>query len=292
MKTVSHLFVFFALALSVTAQTSAPVSSSPLKHIVIIFQENRTPDNLFYALCLPPYGTSASCSTSPSDTQYNIKMHNWLDKSVSGGTIEPQPEPLAIQYDMSHAHSGFTAECDADPATGKCKMDGAAGTGCTGTCLTQPQFRYVAAGQATPYMDLATQYGWANYMFQTNQGPSFPAHQFMFGGTSAPDAASDALGVYASENMSKSGVAGTSAVAGCTAPSDTVVQLITPSGENPKDQVYPCFQHKTMADLLTGSLELALLHAQRRLYLERSECHREPLSIHRAGRHMRRQGLD
>jgi len=37
-----------------------------------------------------------------------------------------------------------------------------------------------------PYFDIATNYGFANYMFQTNEGPSFPAHQFIFGGTSAP----------------------------------------------------------------------------------------------------------
>jgi hypothetical protein len=82
-------------------------------------------------------------------------------------------------------------------------------------------------------------------MFQTNQGPSFPAHQFIFGGTSAPSAADDAAGIYASENMS-----GTSKIAGCTAPAGTTVQLIDPSGENQK--VYPCFEHSTLPDLLTG----------------------------------------
>jgi phospholipase C len=82
-------------------------------------------------------------------------------------------------------------------------------------------------------------------MFQTNQGPSFPAHQFMFGGTSAPSAADDAAGIYASENMS-----GTSKIAGCTAPAGTTVQLIDPSGENQK--IYPCFEHSTLPDLLTG----------------------------------------
>ena len=29
-----------------------------IQHIVIIFQENRTPDNLFQGLCIPPYGLS------------------------------------------------------------------------------------------------------------------------------------------------------------------------------------------------------------------------------------------
>ena len=85
-------------------------------------------------------------------------------------------------------------------------------------------------------------------MFQTNQGPSFPAHQFIFGGTSAPSAADDAAGTFASENTG-----GASSVAGCAAPTGTTVELINPtSGENSK--IYPCFEHQTMADLLPPSL--------------------------------------
>jgi hypothetical protein len=89
-------------------------------------------------------------------------------------------------------------------------------------------------------------------MFQTNQGPSFPAHQFIFGGTSAPSAADDAAGIFASENMSNTGVTGTSAATGCTAPADTTVQLIGPTGETQK--VYPCFEHSTVPDILTSAL--------------------------------------
>ena len=41
-------------------------------------------------------------------------------------------------------------------------------------------------GILDPYFQLAEQYGFANYMFQTNQGPSYSAHQFLFSGTAAP----------------------------------------------------------------------------------------------------------
>ena len=79
------------------------------------------------------------------------------------------------------------------------RMDGAGDIPCSGTCATTPQFKFVdnSTGILDPYLELATQYGWANYMFQTNQGPSFPAHQFVFGGTSAPNAADDAAGIFA-----------------------------------------------------------------------------------------------
>jgi len=218
-------------------------------HVVVIFQENRTPDNLFQGLCQPPFGTAASCSASPTSSQYNIQTKNWLDRSSSSGVTQPSPVALANKYDLSHAHSAFVAQCDIDTITGACRMDGSSSVRCNGQCPAKPQFRYAenSGGILNPYLELATQYGWANYMFQTNQGPSFPAHQFIFGGPSAPSAADDAAGVYASENMS-----GTGSTAGCTAAAGTTVQLIDPTGENRK--VYPCFEHSTMADLLPGGV--------------------------------------
>jgi phospholipase C len=224
------------------------------KHVVVIFQENRTPDNLFQGLCSPPFGSANSCSVMPNTSQYNIQTSNWLDKTSTTGVTQPSPVPLANKYDLSHAHSAFVTQCDQDPLTAACKMDGGAAVACSGRCTAKAQFRYVdnSSGAVSPYLQLATQYGWANYMFQTNQGPSFPAHQFIFGGTSAPSAADDAAGIFASENMSNTGVTGTSAAAGCTAPADTTVQLIGPTGETQK--IYPCFEHSTVPDILTSAL--------------------------------------
>jgi len=219
------------------------------QHVVVIVQENRTPDNLFQGLCVPPYGSANPCSTSPTASQYDIQTGNWLNKKSSTGVTQPSTVALANKYDLSHAHSAFTVMCDADSVTGACKMDGAGSVACSGRCPTKPQFRFVdnSTGILNPYLDLATQYGWANYMFQTNQGPSFPAHQFLFGGTSAPSAADDAAGIFASENMS-----GTAKTAGCTAEAGTTVQLIDPAGENSK--TYPRFEHRTMADVLPSTV--------------------------------------
>ena len=211
----------------------------------MIVQENRTPDNLFQGLCSPPFGSAASCSSNPSALKYDIQTGNWLNKNSASGTTQPLPVPLANDYDLYHSHTAFVQMCDANPFTKGCKMDGAGDITCVGTCLTQPQFRFVdnSTGTVNPYLQLATQFGWANYMFQTNQGPSFPAHQFLFGGTSAPTAADDAAGVFAAENMT-----GSDQLSGCIAPASTTVQLIDPSGET--RQVYPCFEHRTMADVL------------------------------------------
>jgi phospholipase C len=233
------LMLWFSGAVLAGAQTPN------FQHIVLIIQENRTPDNLFQGLCVP----TAICSTTPTAAQYNIQTRNWKNKTQPGGVIQPLSVPLAAAYDLAHTHTAFLRACDLNKTTGTCAMDGSAAVTCIGTCPTQPQFRYVdnSTGTVNPYLQLAQQYGWANYMFQTNQGPSFPAHQFLFGGTSAPTTLDDAAGVFSSENMAAPGLAG------CIAPATTLVRLILPPGiEN--QFVFPCFEHNTIPDVLPANV--------------------------------------
>ncbi len=239
--------ILLLLAWLGTGLAHAQISS--FQHVVVIVQENRTPDNLFQGLCATPRAAANLCSTMPNASQYNIQTNNWLDKTSPSGVTQPSTVALANQYDLSHAHSAFVSMCDA-AANGACRNDGAAAVECAGTCPAKPQFRFVdnSTRAVQPYLEMATQYGWANYMFQTNQGPSFPAHQFIFGGTSAPSATDDKNGTFASGNIT-----GASSVAGCTAPAGTTVELINAQGiEN--QTTYPCFEHETMADLLPSSL--------------------------------------
>ncbi len=242
MKPTAKVLLLLTLSTAICAQ--AQISS--FQHVIIVVQENRTPDNLFQGLCSAPFGTASSCSTSPTSSQYNIQTSNWVDKTSSTGTTQPSTVPLDNSWDPSHAHSAFTSMCD-KTSSGTCKMDGGANNYCYGSCPTKPPYHYVVNTSSilNPYLTLATSYGWANYMFQTNQGPSYPAHQFLFGGTSAPSAADDAIATFASENVNPD-ISGT--VAGCIAIASTTVELITSAGgEN--QTIYPCFDHQTMADL-------------------------------------------
>jgi phospholipase C len=225
---------------------SAQAQVSNFQHVIVVFQENRNPDNLFQGLCRPPFGTAKSCSTAPTGSQYDIQTSNWLDNTSATGIRQPGTVPLASNYDITHTHKAFTQLCDLN-SEGACRMDGAAAIWCSGTCPSNPAFHYVSNtnGILDPYLTLATQYGWANYMFQTNQGPSFPAHQFIFGGTSAPSAADDAIGTFAMDNVKNSGIAGCIALAG------SYVTLITPDSQS--QTMYPCFDHQTMADLFNDA---------------------------------------
>ncbi len=221
---------------------AAPASIASFQHIVLIVQENRTPDNLFHELCAPPFGSAATCSTTPGPGQYDIQTANWLDKTSSTGVTQPAPASVISLFDLGHAHANFQAMCDPNSA-GTCQMDGAGTNTCIGICPPKPEYQYVAntTGVLNPYLTLATQFGWANYMFQTNQGGSFPAHEILFGGTSAPSAADDAAGIFVTNNAIND-------QAGCAAVANTMVQLLYPTGAT--EQIYPCFEHSTVSDVL------------------------------------------
>jgi hypothetical protein len=151
--------IAIAIALMLCTAFNAFAAKSPFKHIVVIVQENRTPDNLFQGLCSPPYGSAQSCSTSPSSSQYNIQTSNWLNKYSPTGVTQPGPIPPSPGYDLNHDHPGFEAMCDRD-SSGVCRVDGAANVSCTrGPCPANPQFKYIdnSTGILNPYLELATQ---------------------------------------------------------------------------------------------------------------------------------------
>ncbi len=195
---------------------------SLIQHVVVIFQENRTPDNLFQDPVLIARGADIASSGINS----------------TGQTIPLSPEDLANNYDLSHSHSAFVRMYDGG------KMDGAnlvaviCSKNATNCPLPNAQFMYVNPADVQPYFQLAEQYTFGDRMFQTNQGPSFPAHQFILSGTSAPTATSN---LFAAENP----LGG----AGCIAPDAATVALIDPSGAESSKQ-YPCFEHPTLTDLL------------------------------------------
>ncbi len=100
-----------------------------------------------------------------------------------------------------------------------------------------------------PYFNIAQNYGYANYTFQTNQGPSFPAHQFLLSGTSAPVKYNDPSGDWTwfdTEN-----VFGSSGSSGCPAPSGAYTIEIDPNFV--QHQIFPCYEHATLTDLLDAA---------------------------------------
>ena len=185
---MKRLFPLFLLLLSTVFATA-----QQFNHIVLVIQENRTPDNLF-----------SSCSIPGADL-------------VQVGSAVP----LSVPYDLGHTHTSYLSNAK-EKWPSKAKA-------------------YVQASDVQPYCQLANQSGFANRMFQTNQGPSYPAHQFLFGGTSI---ISPTSATFASEN--------TSGAAGCDAPYTSTVLTLLPTGQS-GGKVYPCFEHQTLSDLLDAA---------------------------------------
>ncbi len=199
---MNKLFPLTLAALGLATPASAQITA--FQHIILVIQENRTPDNFFQGLCKPTPTNPAPCSTAVSGQQqlYNIQIPSagWLDKTSKTGTTAPHAVRFGIGYDLAHDHIGFRAQCDLK--SGSCAMDGAAKVHCTvrsQSCPAKAAFGYVDEG-VEPYLDLVKSYGWANYMFQSNQGNSYPAHQFLFAATSAPTKADDHAGNFVSDS--------------------------------------------------------------------------------------------
>jgi phospholipase C len=211
------------------SQTLPLAVAAVIQHIVIIFQENRTPDNLFQDPVLIARG--ADIASSGKNSQGQMIPLTPIDLGTSGSN--PQ------SYDLDHAHGAFVQMYDGG------KMDGADLVSCSpaANCPPNPQFKYVLPADVQPYFALAEQYTFGDRMFQTNQGPSFPAHQFIIAGTSAPTATSR---LFASENP-------TLRPAGCIASALNTVKMIDAAGsETAQPAQYPCFEHATVTDLLAA----------------------------------------
>jgi phospholipase C len=214
-----------AAAALLASHAAAAQPAGGFKHIIIVVQENRTPDNLFGSN--PKFEPGVDIASSGVNSK--------------GATIALTAVPLAGCYDIAHTHAAFEAALTAGFDTEPYTLD---------KCPAVPanaQFKYVdnSAGVVQPYFDLAENFGFANRMFQTNQGPSFPAHQFLFGGTSAPQASTT---LFSAENLAVTGNAG------CIAPTGQTVALIDGNGsETTHAPTFPCYDHQTLADLLDAA---------------------------------------
>jgi phospholipase C len=184
---------------------------------VIIVQENRTPDNLFHGL------PNADIANSGLNSQ--------------GQTIELQQVPLVTSWGGAHTHHSFEQSYDNG------KMDGfdLVTIGCHNNCNIppNPMYSYVNPSDVEPYFQMAEQYTFGDRMFQTNEGPSFPAHLFLISGTSAPDATSN---LFVAEDPYP-----LTDTIGCGAPPTEMVQMINPFGEENSVE-FPCFDPPAIVD--------------------------------------------
>ncbi|MBV8344690.1 MAG: hypothetical protein JO190_06825 [Candidatus Eremiobacteraeota bacterium] len=202
--------------------------SSPIQHVVIVVQENRTTNDLFNGF--PGAGTVLEGQNS------------------HGQTVQLRPRSLTAPYYIGHSHPNFETEYANGQLNGfdlvksrclyhyRCPAAGIRAYG------------YVPKREVRPYFDMAARYAFGADMFQTNQGPSFPAHQYILSGTST---VFDGAPLRAAESPRTPKLKNTG---GCDSPSGSTVALIDPNG-NEDHSAYPCFERNSlMALVLAKSL--------------------------------------
>jgi phospholipase C len=139
----------------VPSSTVSPVPGSPIQHIVVIMQENRSFDNLFNGF---PGADTVQSGMS------------------SGKSIPLKPISLGDSRGLEHTHHRWWQDWDNG------NMDGFENNG--GSPSTLP-YSYVPEKDVEPYWTLANEFVIGDRMFQSNTGPSFVAHQYMIAGQSA-----------------------------------------------------------------------------------------------------------
>ncbi len=135
-------------------------STSPIRHVVFVIQENRSFNDLFMGY--------------PGATTQRYGYDEY------GNKIALQPIGLVTDWDLAHDAIGFFAACDAKgklPGT-DCKMDGWNEELATQGHPTNPAYGYVPRSEIRPYWTIARQYVLADRMFASNLDGSFVAHQY------------------------------------------------------------------------------------------------------------------
>jgi phospholipase C len=195
-----------------------PVIGSPIRHVIVIVQENRTFDNLFAASILARGSPYPGANTSQT-------------ADVDGRQIGLKPVPLENPGDPSHSHAALLGEWNNG------KMDGFGTDKVRETfdwIKPPPDFAYafVPDSETTIYHLLAAHYALADENFAPRLVPTLPSHYTMA--------------------TAQSRIAGNpnSNIWGCDAKPGTTVPLFGAGEEVITPGVFPCFDQPTIGDLL------------------------------------------
>jgi phospholipase C len=171
-------------------------SGSPIKHIVLVIQENRSFNNLF--------------ATFPGATGATVGK-----ELVHGKTkrITLSEVPLEDKKDLIHSYTGFLTAYNGGKMNGFNLIRRLLSSSPEG----KEPYEYVRPSDVVPYWTLASTYALANAMFTTQGSESFPAHQDLIRGGTAIDSTESLIDDIPNVNESW----------GCDSPSTSKTSLIT-----------------------------------------------------------------
>ncbi|MGC1379418.1 MAG: alkaline phosphatase family protein [Candidatus Baltobacteraceae bacterium] len=212
-------------ALPARTARDAGTGPTPIQHVVIVIQENRSFDNLF-ATYPGADGTTQGMMQTPSGGDVSVPL---------------QMVDLVYPCDFGHSYNGFIKEYDGG------KMDGFGSIGGGKKCpgkAGMATYQYVNPADIVPYWQIAESYVLADQTFQTQGSGSFTGHQDLIaGGTTINPAKTKTLVDFPSKKPW-----------GCDAPKNTLTSVLIAKGsriayrydQGPR----PCVTYATLRDLL------------------------------------------
>ncbi len=229
-------------------------SASPIKHVIIMIQENRSFDNFFATFPGADGTKTGQAAAMPSPIASSCASNKYHPRVITSPTTVPLtkvsltglgfPNKFGWDNDLDHIYTGYLAELDGG------KMDGydvvrfgPNGEGPQAECTYA--YQYVDPNDIKPYWDIAKQYVLADHMFQTQGSSSFTAHQDLIAG-----------GTVVNYKVSQYGPNSiidnpTAFPWGCDASKSSVTSLINTNLQVfPNDGPFQCFSYPTLRDLL------------------------------------------
>lgn len=208
-------------------------SGTPIQHVVVVIQENRSFDNLFATFPGADGATTGQAEAVPASKQYECPVYYEETVSLTEGN-------LAVGDDFGHQYRDYVTEYDNGNMDGF-DVDPIPASHGKLACLHP--YQYVNPSQIQPYWDIAQQYVLADHMYETQGSGSFTAHQDLIAGGTA-------ISSYASAIDDPSGFPW-----GCDSPPKTTTNLITiygyfEAGAGP----FPCY---TQYEPITAELDAA-----------------------------------
>jgi len=252
------------------ASGATGTGSSPIKHVIVVIQENRSFDNFFATFPGANGTTTGEAIPMPSP------IANACRKAGQPVITQPTSVPLTevdltghgfyknyiANSDLAHIYkNGYLYECNSSAyqptASSPCQMNGfditltgPNGEGPAATCTYT--YQYVNPNAIAPYWDLAQQYVLADNTFQSQGSSSFTAHQDLIAAGTSYDQKTTGSGYTESVIDNPNAFPW-----GCDSPQGAHTALITTDGLYLQNKgPWPCFpvassdEYSTLRDLL------------------------------------------
>jgi phospholipase C len=192
------------------ATTISLLGSSKIKHVIILVQENRTLDNLFHG-----YPGADTASTGLTHTGQSVPLTpGHLEEAYDLGT---RTQTLRPNTTAARTMGSTRFQRRRKPPRSR-RISTCTNPTCSRTSISPKNLR-----------------SRADHMFASQNGPSFPGHEYLIAGQSA--------GADDDPNDVEPW--------GCDAPLGTTVPVYAANGSS--TDVFPCFDYQTLGDLLDAA---------------------------------------